>query len=471
MTEMLWTESEIVSLGAGELRGALAMPVNGASIDTRTLARGDIFFAIMGKQRDGHDFVAAAFEKGAGLAVVSEPTPDMEKLGPLYVVGDTLRAMEAFGVHARARCGGRVAAITGSVGKTGTKEALRQCLDGQGRVHASAASYNNHWGVPLTLARLPADAEFGIFEIGMNRPGEITPLSRMVSPHVAVVTTVAPVHLGAFSRVEEIADAKAEIFDGLRKGGTAILNVDNVHFDRLKSAAVEAGAGEIIRFGESKGADAALLEASLQAEGSVVRAAICGEDVTYKIGAPGRHLVLNSLAVLAAAVALGGDLALSALALANWHAPKGRGERLVLEMPGGTVTIIDESYNANPASMRAALALLGLSEPGRGGRRIAVLGDMLELGDASREHHGALAGDIEAADADLVLACGKDMAALWESLPASRRGTYAESSDGLEAALLDAVQPGDVLVVKGSLGSRMGPLVKALKSHFQESKR
>ena len=275
--------------------------------------------------------------------------------------------------------------VTGSVGKTGTKEALRLALARSGETHASVASYNNHWGVPLSLARCPASARYAVFEMGMNHAGEIEPLTRLVRPHVAIVTTVEPVHLEFFGSVEAIADAKAEIFRGLEPGGAAVINRDNPQFARLAARAKSAGVERIVSFGEHAKADARLIKCALHPDCSTVQARILGTDVTYKLGAPGRHVVLNSLAVLAAASLAGADLALAALALADLKPPSGgRGARITLDLPGGTALLIDESYNANPASMRAALALLGQAPMGPRGRRIAVLGDMLELGRAAR---------------------------------------------------------------------------------------
>ena len=463
----LWTAAELVEATGGELRGDVRGSLGGVSIDSRTLAEGDIFFAIKGDLHDGHKFAASSLEAGAGIAVVSAPDEVMESAGPILVVDDTLKAMERLGVAARTRFQGRAIAVTGSVGKTGTKEALRLCFEDQGRTHASQASYNNHWGVPLTLSRLPRETEYGVFEVGMNHPGEITPLTAMIRPHVAIVTTVQAVHLGYFSSVDAIADAKAEIFTGLEPGGTAILNRDNAYFDRLRAAAEENGAARIVGFGEDERADCRLTDVVLRDDGSTVSASVVGMDVTYNIGAPGRHFVVNSLAVLAAVHAAGADVALAALALAQVRAPKGRGARASLMLPGGDVTLIDESYNANPASMRAALELLAMADPGVGGRRIAVLGDMLELGDEGPREHTELAAAVDDAEADIVYACGPNMAYLWDAIDETRRGVYAEASDGLGDALLDEVQAGDVVMIKGSLGSRMGPLVQALCAKYE----
>ncbi len=303
------------------------------------------------------------------------------------IVEDVLEGLRDLGRAARARSQAQVIAVTGSVGKTSTKEALRLALSADGETHASAASYNNHWGVPLSLARLPQSAKYAVFEIGMNHAGEITPLVKMARPHVAIVTAIAPVHLEFFGTLEKIADAKAEIFLGVEKGGTAVINRDSAQFDQLARAAKDAGVSHIVGFGEHAQAEARLIKVALKDECSCVQANILGADVTYKLGAPGKHLALNSLAVLAAASLAHADLALAALALARLEPATGRGTRITLTVPGGTALLIDESYNANPASMRAALALLGQATTGSRGRRIAVLGDMLELGAQGPELH------------------------------------------------------------------------------------
>jgi UDP-N-acetylmuramoyl-tripeptide--D-alanyl-D-alanine ligase len=347
---------------------------------------------------------------------------------------------------------------------------LAQALAPEGEVHYSPASFNNHWGVPLSLARMPVSARFGIFEIGMNHAGEIEPLTKLVEPHVAIVTTVEPVHLEFFDSVEDIARAKAEIFLGLVPEGVAVINRDNPYADVLVSQARMAGVRRIVGFGESKDAEARLEVAKLKPECSCVSAEILGEKVTYKLGAPGRHIVQNSLAVLAAVVLLGGDLAAATLALGAMGAPKGRGARLRLEIPGGgKATLIDESYNANPASMRAAIAILGQAEPGKHGRRIAVLGDMRELGPAGPELHAGLAADLVAARVDSVYLAGPLMRFLHDALPPVLRGGYAETAADLEAMVAGGIERGDVIMVKGSNASRMWRLVESLKAKFAEA--
>jgi UDP-N-acetylmuramoyl-tripeptide--D-alanyl-D-alanine ligase len=450
--------------------GLLPVSVPGISMDSRSLVLGEAFFAITGDARDGHEFVAAALKAGAGLAVVAASMrAQMPKAAPLLVVPDVLESLRDLARAARVRTKARVIGVTGSVGKTSTKEALRLALSAIGGTHASAASYNNHWGVPLSLARCPAGARFAVFEMGMSHAGEIEPLTRIVRPHVAIITTIEPVHLEFFASLEAIADAKAEIFLGLELDGAAVINRDNAHFARLERAAKNAGVKRVVSFGEHEKADARLVKCALQAENSTVQARILGTDVTYKIGAPGRHLVLNSLAVLAAAVLAGGDLARAALALAGLAPATGRGVRITLDLPGGSALLIDESYNANPASMRAALALLGQAPIGSRGRRIAVLGDMLELGGQGAALHRALAEAIAANAIDLVFCSGPLMQDLWQALPSERRGGYAVSSAELEADVLTAIRAGDAVMVKGSLGSKMGPIVQALARQYSRA--
>ncbi len=459
----LWTVEAMAQAMRAERRGLLPHSVSGLSIDSRTIAPGDAFFALTDR-RDGHDFVPAALTAQAALAVIAaDRRAQFGSDAPLLVVPDVLAALRDLAAAARERMRAKVVGVTGSVGKTGTKEALRIALGSDGPTHAAAASYNNHWGVPLSLARCPADARYVVLEMGMNHAGEITPLTRLARPDIAIITTIAPVHLEFFGSLAKIADAKAEIFLGLQPSGAAILNHDNAQFAHLRRRAKAAGVSRIVSFGGHEGADARLLKCALQPDCSTVVARILGTELTYKIGAPGRHLVLNSLAVLAAAVLAGADLALAELALAEFKPVAGRGARIELELPGGTATIIDESYNANPASVATALALLGQTSPGAQGRRIAVLGDMLELGRRGRALHRELVEPVLANAVDLVFCCGPLMHTLWQALPTSRRGGYAEDSAGLEGQVLSAIRTGDVVMVKGSLGSRMGPIVKALQ--------
>jgi UDP-N-acetylmuramoyl-tripeptide--D-alanyl-D-alanine ligase len=463
---VLWTVDELLGITGGALRGSVTVPLTGVSIDSRSAAKGDIFAAIKGDRVDGHDYAHSALKAGAGLAIVSRPTEEMAASGPLLIVDDVLKALEKIGLAARARSKAQIIAVTGSVGKTSTKEMLRLALSASGYTHVSVASLNNHWGVPLTLARMPADTAYGVFEIGMNHAGEIAPLVKMVRPHIAVITTVVAAHLGYFSSVEEIADAKAEIFLGVEPGGHAVLNRDNEYFERLSAAARQAGIADIVGFGRDVASDVKLERSVLHADCSCITASIQGEPVIFKLGIPGEHMVLNSLAALAAVKLAGADLARASLALAAAHPPKGRGVQSLLTAPGGRLLLIDESYNANPVSVRAALALLKRAEPGKNGRRIAVLGDMLELGEQGATLHAGLAGAVDEAEVDVLYASGPLMAHLWDKIPPNRRGAYAEKSDGLTASLLGGLKAGDVVMVKGSLGSRMGPLVDAIRGQF-----
>ncbi|HXQ84757.1 MAG TPA: UDP-N-acetylmuramoylalanyl-D-glutamyl-2,6-diaminopimelate--D-alanyl-D-alanine ligase [Xanthobacteraceae bacterium] len=460
----LWTVEAMATAMAAERHGTLPQSIAGISIDSRSLAPGEAFFAIHGDHRDGHEFVPAALAAKAALAVVAaDRYAEFAQDAPLLVVPNVLAALRNLAAAARARSGAKVIGVTGSVGKTGTKEALRLALSKDGETHASVASYNNHWGVPLSLARCPATARYAIFEMGMNHEGEIEPLARLVRPHVAIITTIAPVHLEFLGSLTKIADAKAEIFFGLEPDGAAIINRDIAQFAHLKRRAKESGAARIVSFGAHEEADARLIKCALHPHCSTVEADIFGTRLTYKIGAPGRHLVNNSLAVLAAAELVGADLALAAVALAELTPISGRGAPIEIELPGGPALVIDESYNANPASVDAALALLGQAAIGPQGRRIAVLGDMLELGPKGKALHRGLVEPVLVNAVDLVFCCGPLMQALWQALPASRRGGYARDSAALEAQVLPAIRAGDVVMVKGSLGSRMTAIVKALQ--------
>ena len=464
MDEPLWTFEEISAAAGAPLEaGGIA---SGVSIDSRTLVPGDLFVAIRGEKSDGHKFVEAAFEKGATAAIVEsgyDPSPGRA----LFRAPDTLEALNALARAARGRTNARIAAVTGSAGKTGTKEMLRVMLSQTGKTHASEKSYNNLWGVPLSLARMPKSARFGVFEIGMNHAGEITPLTRLVRPHIAIVTTVAPVHIEFFNSAAEIADAKAEIFEGLEQGGAAILPADNEYFDRLAAHARKMGAA-VVPFGVQTEDGARLLSFEPLAAGSKVTASILGSKFAFALGVPGRHLALNALAALAAVKLMGADLEAAAEALANFEAPEGRGRRARFETPEGAVLIIDETYNANPASMAAALAVLGSISRADHPRRIAVLGDMLELGKAGPEFHAGLASVIDVNDIDLVFCAGSLMAHLYERLPEKKRGTAAATSQELLPALLSAVRGGDAVTVKGSLGSRMGLLAEALRVNLSK---
>ncbi len=462
----LWTQTELcAALGAAPNAG-FSVRVTGVSIDSRTLEFDDLFFAIRGDAHDGHDHVARAFEAGAAAAVVSrERAPQLAPLGPVFAVEDTLKAMERLGVAARARSKAKIAAVTGSVGKTTAKEMLRAMLTACGITHASAASYNNHWGVPLTLARMPANARFGVFEMGMNHAGEIAPLTRMARPHVALVTTIAPVHIEHLGSIEAIADAKAEIFLGLEPHGTAVLNCDAPQYERLNRAASARGA-RVLSFGRGADCDAQLLAVEAIDSGSRVKARVLAHELPFELGAPGAHMAENALGALLAADALGADVHACAKALRRFSPQKGRGERFLLPTADGPVTIIDESYNANPTSMRAALALLAAVKPGPKGRRIAVIGDMLELGPKAAAMHAELAADLSANNVDLLFGAGPLTRALYEAAPASMRAVWTERSSDLTDEVARVLRGGDIAMVKGSNGSRMAPIVAALRERF-----
>jgi UDP-N-acetylmuramoyl-tripeptide--D-alanyl-D-alanine ligase len=468
-TEPLWTLDAMTAAMGAQQRGALPQQISGISIDSRTVRPGEAYFAIKGDVHDGHDFVQAALNNGAALAVAGDDhAAKFARDARLLIVPDVLASLVRLGVAARDRFAGKVLAVTGSVGKTSTKEMLRCVLSAQASTHASVASFNNHWGVPLTLARTSRGNAFAVYEIGMNHAGEIEPLVKMVRPHVAIITTVEPVHLEFFASVQAIADAKAEIFAGVERGGAAVLNIDNAQYARLKSKAQAARIDRIVPFGAHADAEARLLDLSLHPDCSAIHAKILGHDITYKLGMPGRHMAMNSLAVLAASVLAGADLAQSALALSQMQPPSGRGARLSLGFPHGKATLIDESYNANPASMRAALNVLGQATVGRQGRRIAVLGDMLELGPTGPSLHAALADAIETNKVDMTFCCGPLMRNLWEALPSGRRGGYADTSAQLESQVTGAIRAGDAVMVKGSLGSKMKLIVTALEARFPQ---
>ena len=465
----LWTSADLVAAMNGRPIGNLPQGVTGISIDSRGITPGEAFFAIKGDRVDGHDFASLAVANGAALLVVSEAKlPALGRLvSPMIVVPDVLQALVDLGCAARDRTAARIIAVTGSVGKTTTKEMLRQALAPSGSVHASVASFNNHWGVPLTLARMPETTDFGIFEIGMNHAGEIRPLVSMVRPHIAMVTTIAPAHLGNFRDLEEIAAAKAEIFEGVVPGGHALINRDNEQYAFLEKAARAAGVSHIHSFGADPKAEFRLLDFASGPEGSLLRAAIGGQTLEVPMGAPGRHIAENAVAVLGAVHLAHGDIEKAMAGLATMQAEKGRGRRYRLAKDGGWFTLIDESYNANPTSMRAAIALLRDGEPHGQGRRIAVLGDMLEMGEHSPAVHAGLAEPLTEAGIATVWLGGPDMAALRAALPNVVETVYRETADALAAHALESVRPGDVLVVKSSKGTGFSRIVAALLDKYQ----
>ncbi|OWV74095.1 UDP-N-acetylmuramoylalanyl-D-glutamyl-2, 6-diaminopimelate--D-alanyl-D-alanine ligase [Rhizobium sp. N122] len=464
----LWTSEDMIAAMAGRPFGTLPEGITGISIDSRSIAQGEAFFAIKGDRVDGHDYASMAVANGASLLVVSEARlPAMGRLTvPMIVVEDVLAALGRLGLASRERSKARIIAVTGSVGKTTTKEMLRHVLSPSGKVHASVASFNNHWGVPLTLARMPDDTDYGVFEVGMNHPGEIRPLVEMIRPDVAIITTIAPAHLGNFKNIKEIAAAKAEIFEGLEPGGHVVLNRDNDQFNFLDRTAQSLGIEHIHSFGQHAKAEFRLAEFNGADESSTLWLTIGGETLEVAIGAPGRHIAENALAALGVVRIVGADMEKAIAALATLKPEKGRGKRHRLSIGSGNFTLIDESYNANPASMRAAIALLAASEPAGRGRRIAVLGDMLEMGEYAQKVHTDLAVPLLAAGIEYVWLAGTEMAALKESLPESVHVEYRENTGELTDYVLNSVAPGDVLMVKSSLGIGFGKIVAALLDKF-----
>ena len=468
----LWSAADAAAATGGATQGD--WQATGVSIDTRTLAPGDLFVALAAA-RDGHEFVAEALDKGAAAALVSRRPDGVAGDAPLLVVDDVQSALEALGRAARARTGARVVAVTGSVGKTSTKEMLRRVLSGQGRTHAAHASYNNHWGVPLTLARMPAETDYAVIEIGMNHPGEIAPLSRLARPHVAVITTVAPAHLEAFDDIEGIAREKASILAGLEPGGVAIWNADVATAPILAEAAQKATdgvEGKSLSFGESAGAAMRLTRIEPADDHCVARAEFRGEKLLFKLEAPGRHFAQNGAAVLAVAEALGLDRAVALADLGRWHPGAGRGarRRVVLDPADarGCLELIDDAYNANPASVAAALKVLAGAEVQDGagrigkGRRIAVLGDMKELGPTGPDLHAALARHPSMPRIDRVHCVGPLMRHLHDNLPEARRGLACDTAGEMASRLPRLLDAGDVVLVKGSLSTGLSAVVDAI---------
>lgn len=470
----LWSAADFSdAIAPCDQPGAL-FDIEGISIDSRSVEKGDAFFAIKGDRFDGHAFARAALEAGASVVVLADAQrSDFADLSDRVVfVEDVLSALERVGRAARQRVKGRILAITGSVGKTSTKDALRQCLAPSGKVHAAVASFNNHWGVPLTLARMPSDTDYGIFEIGMNHSGEIRVLVDMVRPDIAMVTTVVAAHIGNFDSLDDIAAAKAEIFEGVVPGGAVLVNGDNAFGDFLVQKAQECGLERIYRFGSDAAFDSCLTSATLKPDGSDLDIALFGDDYSVHLAAPGVHLAQNALAVLSAVHLAHGNVRAAIQALGTHQASKGRGERHELALETGNALLVDESYNANPSSVEAALKVLALGADQDHGklasvRHIAVLGDMLELGDESASLHVALKETIVTCGIDRVYLCGPMMRHLWDCLPEAIKASYAERSEGLIDPLKADLQAGDVVMVKGSLGSRMAIIVSNLLERYK----
>jgi UDP-N-acetylmuramoyl-tripeptide--D-alanyl-D-alanine ligase len=463
----LWTAQDAAAATAGRVGDDWA--ATGLSIDSRTLVPGDLFIALSAA-RDGHDFVADALARGAVAAMVSH-VPDGIDPARLLIVDDVMAGLRGLAVAARARTAAKVIAVTGSVGKTTVKEMLRAALSPQGRTHAAQASFNNHWGVPLTLARMPADTDYAIIEIGMNAPGEIAPLSRLARPDLAIVTTVAPAHLEAFGVIEGIAHEKAAIFDGLPPGGIALAHADidtaQILFDKAR-----AMGADLVRFGAAEGVEARLVQTQLADHATLIEAEIFGTARRFKIVAPGRHYAMNALIALAAAERVGADATQAAITLAGWSPYQGRGTRERLRLGGRDelmIDMIDDAFNANPASVAAALEMLAAAEPEGRGRRIAVLGDMLELGPTGPALHAAIADHPAMARIAVVHTVGPLMAHLHAALPGAIRGQHAETAEQLAAALPQSLTAGDVVLLKGSKGIKVSRVVDALRKLGQAS--
>ena len=466
---VLWTSADAAAATDG--RATRPFAVTGLSIDTRTIRPGELFVALK-DVRDGHDFVRDALARGAAAALVSRIPDGCSDSDPLLLVEDVLTALEALGRAGRARTRARVIAVTGSVGKTSSKEMLRAVLSAQGRVHAAEASFNNHWGVPITLARLPEDADFAVIEIGMNHPGEIAPLARLARPHAAMITTIAPAHLEAFEDLAGIAREKATIFEGLEPGGVAVVPT-GLEVSPILAAAAQARAAKVLSFGPAEGSDYRLIAATIAGDATIVQAEHGGKPFLFKVMTPGKHFANNALGVIALAEAVGADPAVVALDIALWEPPAGRGarERIYMDITdeGQSFDLFDDAFNANPASMEAGLEVLAGSVPRDGvgrvahGRRVAVLGDMLELGPDEAALHAAIAASPAMAKIDVVHLAGPRMRALRDALPQAKRGEWHETAKELAERAPHLVDAGDVVLVKGSKGSKVSLVVDALR--------
>ena len=467
-SQLTWQAEEVVRKVRGQSLHEQSWQAHGVAIDSRAVQPGDLFVALRGPVHDAHDHVADAIAAGAIAAIVSHKPPRAPAEANLVFVEDTFKALQSLGDAGRERSSSKVIAVTGSVGKTSTKEMLRVALSATGSTYANEGSLNNHWGVPLSLARLPSDAQYGVFEIGMNHAGELGPLSRLEKPHVALITNIEAVHLEFFGSLEAIADAKAEIFEGLMQGGTVVLNRDNRLFARLAASAKSNGIKNILSFGRDSKADARMMEFSSEAEDSVIAADIRGHKVRFKLGVPGEHLAMNALGTLLTAAAAGSDIEACAEALARYRQPKGRGVIQSMPIANGEFVLIDESYNASPVAVGFAARVLGQMVPQVGGRRILVLGDMRELGETSPALHAGLAREIAESRIDMVFCCGEMMKHLFDALPHELRGGHAMDSAALAPLVTSAVHAGDIVTVKGSNGMAMSKIVTALRNLSSE---
>lgn len=467
VSNSLWSSSEAAKATQGTAKGQWV--ASGISIDTRSLQKGDLFIAIRGDAMDGHQFAADAIAKGAAAVVIDHEVAGVPA-DKVLMVADTFKAMQDLGIAARARTGAKIIGVTGSVGKTGTKEMLGRAFSSIGFTHYSEKSLNNHWGVPLSLARMDAGCDYGVFEMGMNHANEIAPLSAMVKPHIAIITTIAPVHTEHFpDGLIGIAKAKSEIFSGMDQNGIAILNRDNAEFDVIVAEAKRQGITKIFTFGTKEGADASLIDCLVASNGTQIKANILGEDFTFSMKDAGPHNAMNVMSVLLAIKLMGGDMAKAISALRDIEPVAGRGKRELINIGDASnpITLIDESYNASPVAMQAAFKVMALIDPGRGGRRIAILGDMYELGQDSAKMHRDLELPLKAAGIDLVYTCGPLMKNLYDALPEQNRGAHRDEAPEMAQIVPEVLVPGDVVLVKGSRGGgdkpRMQLVVEALR--------
>ncbi len=463
MTEILWSATEVAKATGGRLVGGDNWGATGLQMDSREITKGDLFIAMIGEEggMDGHDFAQSAVDNGAVAVIVSR---ELNINIPQVIVEDTFLSLRDLGQYARARASlQNVIGITGSVGKTGVRNMVDAAFQGnQLHTHASIKSYNNHVGVPYTLATMKSSTDVLVSEIGMNHANEITPLSKQVQPDIAIITSIAEVHIENFDDgIEGIIRAKSEIFDGMDFNGIAILPHDNDHYGAMVANAKTAGLQHIYSFGEHDKADARLVDCILAANGTRVTAKIIDDHVEYTLQIAGKHMAINSLSALLAVKLADGDAHAAAKALEKIEPIEGRGNR---EIVGDNITLINESYNASPIAMNAAFKVMAMVDPGRGGRRIAVLGDMLELGKRARDMHEGLAMPLQAAGVDLLYCCGKDMKSLYDKMPLANQGAHKETSKELAQIIPDVLTPGDVVLVKGSLGSKMKTIVEAMRS-------
>lgn len=459
MTNILWTSEVVDALLT--TKSSAPWSATGVSIDSRTLQKGDLFIALTGDNFDGHHFIPQAEKAGASACLVHDASVVTSL--PKVLVDDTLKGLEKLGISARDRTSAKIIAVTGSVGKTSTKEALYIAFSALGKTIASQGGLNNHWGLPLSLSRIPADHDFAVLEMGMNHAGEIRPLSKMARPHVAIITTVADVHRAFFKSTDDIALAKAEIFEGVEPGGTLVLNRDTPTYTLLRDEAQKIKSHKVLTFGSHIEADIRLQTITMNQESCIVHAVIQGKPITYKLNTTAQHLAFNSLTVLAAVLALGGDIDKAAKALIDFTPLLGRGNQESIRLNGGSFLLIDESYNASPVAVKAALSVLGAMPKHAHGRRIFVFGDMGELGEDAPQIHADLAPLIENEHIDLFYSCGEISEALFNALPETKRGQHVENSDALAQILKTQIGAGDIVMIKGSRAMKMEKVVAALK--------